>query len=180
MSVSSGSVSSSRAGGPRGRRPPGWRQWVLALGGAAVFIVALIVFVNHQDATANQPAPVIQPAAIAEQNREAQILVGQDQAPHVVRLHDHLPAGRALREAVVAYMRSQVASGAIAGPLMRSGCTPSGSSGSRVAFHCVVDAGNVNYPFLGVVDFNLRQVTYCKRDAPPVPSMNIPVSRRCI
>jgi hypothetical protein len=185
VSVSSGSVSSSRGGGPVRRRPPGWRQWALALGGAAVFIVALIVFVNREDATANQPAGVTTPAAIAEQNREARIVVGEDQAPHVMRLRGHGPpagvglAAGALRDAVVAYMRRQVASGAIAGPVMRSGCTPSGASGSRRAFHCVVEAGNVNYPFLGVVDLASRQVTYCKRDAPPVPSMNIPVSRRC-
>lgn len=164
------------------RRPPGWRTWVLALGGAAVFIVALIVFVNRENQTANQPAGVSSQAAVAEQNREARIIVGRDQAPHVVALTGHVAAGSALRTAVIGYMKRQIASGSIDGPVMRSGCTPTpsaGSSSTRLAFRCNVEAASVNYPFLGVVDTASKQVTYCKRDAPPVPSMNIPVSPRC-
>jgi hypothetical protein len=156
---------------------------VLALGGAAIFIVALIVFVNREAAGSSQPAAVDKPAAIAEQNREARIVVGQDQAPHVVAFRGRSAAGRVLQGAVAAYMKRQIASGAIEGPLMRSGCTPAasaaGTSRIRLAFRCQVEAGNVTYPFLGVVDTASRQVTYCKRDAPPVPSMNIPVSSRC-
>jgi hypothetical protein len=182
--VSTGPVPSpSRRRTVNRRRPPGWRQWALALGGATVFIVALIVFVNREDQTANQPAGVSSPAAIAEQNREARIIVGRDQAPHVVALRGHLAAGSALGAAVVGYMKRQIASGSIDGPVMRSGCTPTpaavGSSATRLAFRCNVEAANVNYPFLGVVATASKQVTYCKRDAPPVPSMNIPVSGRC-
>jgi hypothetical protein len=31
-----------------------------------------------------------------------------------------------------------------------------------------------------VVNVPAHRLTYCKRDEPPVPSMNIPVSRRCV
>jgi hypothetical protein len=44
----------------------------------------------------------------------------------------------------------------------------------------VATAADVNYDFLGVVDVPAHRLTYCKRDEPPVPSMNIPVSRRCV
>jgi hypothetical protein len=183
-------VSSAPVPSPTGRpsvnrrKPPGWRQWALALGGAAAFLVALIVFVNREDSTANRPAGNSGAASIAEQNREARIIVETDQAPHTVAL-TRLPGGRvvagqAIRGAVVGYMKRQIAAGSIGGPLMRSACTRAdGSTPSLIAFHCRVIAANVAYPFLGVVDTSSRQVTYCKRDAPPVPSMNIPVSRRC-
>ena len=37
----------------------------------------------------------------------------------------------------------------------------------------------MNYPFDVVVTPANRRLTYCKRDYPPVPSMNIPVTARC-
>jgi hypothetical protein len=42
-----------------------------------------------------------------------------------------------------------------------------------------VVVANVSYPFVGVVEPAARRLTYCKRDLPPVPTMNIPVSARC-
>ena len=153
---------------------------MLALGGAVAFIVALVVFVQVESRGANAPARVSSPSAIAAENREANALVGHDQAPHVVTLAAHVPASSAIRGAVVAYMKRQIANGSIEGTLMKAGCTPAkGSSPTRLAFRCQVMVGNVYYPFLGVVDTTARQITYCKRDYPPVPSMNIPVSKRC-
>ncbi len=49
----------------------------------------------------------------------------------------------------------------------------------RLALKCDVKAADVTYPFLGVVQPAVKQITYCQRVAPPVPSMNIPVSKRC-
>ena len=167
---------------PAARSPkaPSRRTWALSLGGAAAVIVALMMFVNAQDHTANRPAGVTSPGAIAEQNREDTLVVRQDQAPRVLAVrHGPADAG-ALRSAVVRYMRGQIASGAIGGPLMGSRCTPAvGSTEVRLVLRCRVVAANETYPFLGVVDTRRRLVTYCKRDYPPVPSMNIPVSRRC-
>jgi hypothetical protein len=155
--------------------------WALALGGAAVFVVALILFVNAEDQTANQPAPVSSRAAIVEQNREARVEVEQDQAPHVAPLRGHGSARSAVRVAVLGFMRRQVARGTFGGPVTSSSCAPAaGSTPSRLAFRCRVVAGSVTYPFLGVVDASSRQVTYCKRDLyPPVLGMNVPVSPRC-
>lgn len=161
------------------RSPPVW-QWIAALGGACAFVVALIVFVDRESAASNQPAGV-QPSALAEQNREARIVVGQDQQPHVVALRRGVAPEAALRGAVTAYMLGQVRRGAIPGPLTRVRCTAArgGGTSARLAYRCTAVAASVDYPFEGVVAPRARQVTYCKRDLPPVPSMNIPVSRRC-
>ncbi len=156
-------------------------MWVLALGGAAAFVVALILFVNAENQTANQPAGVTNRAAIVAQNREARVEVEQDQAPHVAKLRGRLSGRNAMRAAVVGFMRRRVALGTFAGRVTRSSCTPAaGSTRSRLAFRCGVVAGNVTYPFLGVVNESSRQVTYCKRDLyPPVLGLNVPVSSRC-
>jgi len=154
--------------------------WVLSLGGAAVLVVALIAYVDHANQTANQPAPPISPAALREENQEAEIVVGQDQAPHVLSLKARQAPVGALRAAVVGYMNHQIALGTIDGPVTEASCVRAGASPQGgLAFRCSVEAASVNYPFLGVVDVGARSITYCKRDAPPVPSMNIPVSKRC-
>ena len=168
---------------PAGRTPgriPIWLQWVLSLSLAALLITALVVFVRHEDATANEPAPVTKPAAIEEQNREARILVRQDQAPHLVTLRSGTAAIAGLRSAVAAYMAHQISLGEIDGPLMHASCgAAAGSTRAREVFRCTVIAANVNYPFDGVVVAADRQIVYCKRDLPPVPSMNVPVTARC-
>jgi hypothetical protein len=76
-------------------------------------------------------------------------------------------------------MNYEINQGFLNGPLQRSTCRPLKSNGDSLRFSCAVIAANVNYPFLGVVDVAARRITFCKRDPPPVPSENIPVSRRC-
>ena len=163
------------------RKPPMWARMALALGVAAALIVALVVWVHHATSDTPSEAPVSNPKAVAEQNREASIVVGQDQQPHVVALAAGAAAApeAAVRHAVTGYMSAQIGHGWIDGPLMRSSCERAGGSSARQVWHCTVVAANVNYPFDAVVEPVSRQLTYCKRDLPPVPSMNIPVSARC-
>jgi hypothetical protein len=86
----------------------------------------------------------------------------------------------AITTAVRAEMSRLIDRATIQGPLGRVACTPIGAGAAgRQAFRCTAVAAGVNYPFLGVVDRRARRVTYCKRDEPPVPQLNIPVSRRC-
>lgn len=156
-------------------------MWIASFGVAAALVIALIVFVDGNNPTDDAPPEGPSASVLAQQNRDAAVVVSQDQAPHTVALKSGTSPSGAIRQAVTGYMKSQIASGAIDGPLMRSSCTvTAGSSRSRPAFRCSVMAGNVQYPFLGVVDVAARQVVYCKRDAPPVPSMNIPVSPHCL
>ena len=69
------------------------------------------------------------------------------------------------------------------GPIKSSSCrTAAGGTSSRLAFRCQVTASAqlVTYPFYGVVQPASHRITYCQRVAPPIPSMNVPVSRRCL
>jgi hypothetical protein len=167
--------------GARGRREYSrlalWQRYVLSVSVAVVLLVALVVYVDGHNT--DSPASS-DPAAAVRANREAEVLVAQDQAPHVVKLVGGLRPGAALVRVLRADMTRRVSQGQIAGPVQRAACrSTAGAAGPARAFSCTVQAGDVTYPFLGVVDPAARRVTYCKRDPPPAPSDNVPVSRRC-
>ncbi len=156
-----------------------WVRMTLSLGVVAALIAALVLWVHHSTDDTPSEAQVSNPKAIAEEHREAEIVVGQDQRPHVVALAAGAVPAAAISKAVTGYMRTQIRKGLIDGRLMRSGCARAGGSDSRQLWHCTVVVANVNYPFDGVIEPAGRRLTYCKRDMPPIPSMNIPVSARC-
>ncbi|HTU88111.1 MAG TPA: hypothetical protein VMF57_21200 [Solirubrobacteraceae bacterium] len=158
-------------------RPPLWLQWVLSLTVAAVAIFALVHFVQRADS--NQ-ITTESPAGEVQQNEEAEALVAEDQAPHTVRLSGHIPPTAAVDRAIRADMTTQINQGSIDGPLQRSACALTGrpaKAGQRVS--CTVSAAGVSYPFVAVVDARTHTIVYCKRDPPPVPSQNVPLSPRC-
>jgi hypothetical protein len=168
---------------PRGYRAlPVWAQWVIPFAVAAAVVIALVEFVNYETNNVPAVAGVTSPKAIREENREDTILVQQQQAPHVVRLQSGQSAAKAIRAAVVGYMARQISTGAMDGPIKSSSCHVAGGTGGRLLFRCQVTASaqHVTYPFYGVVQPASRAVTYCQRVAPPIPSMNVPVSKRCI
>jgi hypothetical protein len=176
------SSSSTRPPDPRpdwfSRRPPLWLRWALSLSVGAALILGLVLFVDHNNSDALAPES---PAAEVRVNREDEIIVAQDQAPHGARVRSGTAPLAAIERAVRAETAQAIAKGQLDGPLQRTRCTPTGSStATRRTFRCTVTASNVNYQFDGVVDIQARQLTYCKRDAPPVPSQNIPVSPRCL
>ena len=148
---------------------------------AAAVVIALVVFVNYETNDVSAIAGVTSPNAIREQNREDTILVQQQQAPHVVKLKAGQSPVSGVHAAVVGYMTHQINVGSMDGPIKSSSCRPAGGTSSRQVFHCQVTASaqNVTYPFDGVVQPPSGVITYCQRVAPPVPSMNVPVSRRC-
>jgi hypothetical protein len=157
-----------------------WLQWAIPFGVAAAVVVALVAFVRHQTNDVPQIANVTSKSAIVEQNREDTIIVRQQQQPHVVALKTGQSGSEVLRGAVVRYINSQVAHGAMPGPVKKSVCrVAGGGTTARAVYHCSVTAADVTYPFDGVVEPSARAVTFCQRVAPPVPSMNIPVSKRC-
>lgn len=157
-------------------RPPLWARWALSLSAGVILLVALVLFVEHNNSNSEATQS---PAAIARANREAEIVVAQDQAPRVGAVRPGSSPRNALVRAVRADMTAMINNGTIDGPLGRATCTRTGGSAGRPAFRCAAVAAGVTYPFLGVVDVPGRRVTYCKRDLPPVPSLNIPVSSRC-
>jgi hypothetical protein len=157
-------------------RLPLWARWALALGIAAVLAVALVVYVDHHNTDSLAPES---PTAAVRANREAEIVVAQDQAPHLARLSPMTTGQAGFADVIRADMNRRIASGQIGGPLRRVSCRGDGSSARQSGFSCTAAAGGFNYAFVGVLDDRARRVTYCKRDPPPVPSENIPVSRRC-
>ena len=156
---------------------PLWARFLLAgLVGLAA-LVAMIVYVSSHNT--DSPAQT-NPAAAVQANRDAEILVARDQAPHAGSPPRGLTPAAAMTAAVHADMRRRISSGSVPGPLQRLRCRPSDPvRGARQAFSCTALAASVNFLFVGVVDRTRRRVTYCKRDPPPAPSDDIPVSRRC-
>ena len=158
-------------------RLPLWQRFALALLIGVGLLVALILYVSTHNTDSNTSTNI---AAAVQANRDAEILVAQDQAPHTAHLRSGMPAATALGNAIHARMAKLVTGGAIDGPLRTAQCRPAGpGSPSRQAFRCRIVAGGVAYPYLGVVQTRAGTITFCKRDAPPVASDDIPVSRRC-
>ena len=162
---------------PAHYRPPLWARWVLSLGVGLILLVALIVFVDHNN---NNSEATQSPAAVARANREAEVVVAQDQAPQVTVVAPGTGGRAAITKAVRANMTKMIDNAVIEGPLTRVTCTGTGTHAGRPAFRCSAVADGISYPFFGVVDLRARRVTYCKRDAPPTPSLNIPLNRRCL
>ena len=82
--------------------------------------------------------------------------------------------------AVHADIRHRLKTGNVSGRLQKVGCHAVGRrrpDASPIAASREVQ--NVNYPYVGVFTKTTRHVTYCKRDLPPIPTENIPVSARC-
>ncbi len=148
----------------------------MSLGVGVILLVALVLFVsNHNsDNLATQS-----PKALARANREAEIVVAQDQAPHVVKLASAADPRAAIVGVVRADINRRISQGIIDGTLQRVTCRPAGGPAAKPGFSCTATVSDVNYQFLGVVNRPAGKLTYCKRDAPPVPSQNIPVSPRC-
>jgi hypothetical protein len=156
------------------RRPPMWVRWALSLGVAALLAVALIEFVSrHNDNLLAHESP----KAAERANRESEIVVSQDQAPHRVTLTDTSRA--AVARAIRHDMTVRIAKGQAVGPLQHVHCVTAGTRASDTGYRCRATASGVGYPYQAVLDHRTRALTFCKHDAPPVPSMNIPVSPRC-
>lgn len=153
-----------------------WARFALSLGIGVIVVVALILFVDHNNSNSEAAQS---PQAIARANQEATIVVQQDQAPHVLPLAPGATPHATVLKAVRHDMTTMITNGVINGPLQKATCRRTPGRPGIDAFSCNAVAANVSYPFLGVVDLASRRLTYCKRDLPPVPSLNIPVSPRC-
>jgi len=166
---------------PSRRRPwadlPLRVRWMISLAVSAIAVVLLVRYVNANTA---DKATFSSPKAEVTANREAAILVRQDQTPHTAKLAPGATPAAALASAVTAQMNNLISHNVIYGPVEHTSCQPAGSGfGGGEAFRCDSLANEVNYPFLGVVDPASGRMTFCKSDPPPIPSMRIPVSPRC-
>ncbi len=180
---SSSPSSASAPGGGRRRAPgaylaaPLWLRFALALLIATALMVAMVRFVTTNNTDYN---PRTNLAVAARANRDAEILIAQDQAPRGAILPRGLAPAAGLEQAIHRRLSIQVGRGGIAGPLMAAHCRSAGpAAGARRPFRCTIESGGVVYPYSGVVATETRRITFCKRDPPPVASDSVPISPLC-
>jgi hypothetical protein len=151
-------------------------RWALSLLLGAAVVVALVLFVTHNN---NNSLAHVSAKAEKRETRQAEVIVGSDQAPQTVQLRSASDARAALVAGVRADMRHRISTGNVDGPLQKVACGQSGHRAGKLGFHCIAEAADVNYPFLAVATPSAHTAVYCKKDFPPSPSENIPVSARC-
>jgi hypothetical protein len=156
--------------------PALWMRWAISIAVAVAAVVALIAFVDHNNA--NNEVKV-SAKGLKQEYRDAQVVVGADQVPHTVSLAHGQSVQGGFVTAVRGDMGHRIKTGNVPGHLQKVRCRRAGSRTGHIAYRCVAEANNVNYPFVGVFTDKTKRITYCKRDLPPIPSENIPVSQRC-
>lgn len=156
--------------------PALWMRWAISITVGVAVIAALVVFVEHNNNNSEAKGSA---QALERENQEAQIIVGADQVPHTIKLRRGRSVQAGFVAAVRADIRHRLKTGNIQGRVQKITCHRSGARDGRIAYSCVAQVQNVKYPFVGVFTEHSRRITYCKRDLPPLPSENIPVSARC-
>ena len=104
-------------------RPALWLQWVLSFVVAGAVILGLVRFVESN--TANQ-VTTENASGEAQANREAEILVAEDETPHTVLLPAHTVAAVAVNRAIRADITTMIDQGSLDGPLQHSKCSTVG------------------------------------------------------
>jgi hypothetical protein len=165
-------------------RLPLWLRYAIAISTATIIFVALVIYVHdHQAQSEGLPASPSRAQAAQEQKQD-EVVIGQQQAPHVVRLATGTAPLQAARAAVHRYVTDQVSQSQVAGPVDGPAtCTAGGGSPTRLLFHCNVRAGSaatqLRYPFVAVVVPSAARVTYCQVVTPPYPVKAVPISAAC-
>lgn len=160
------------------RRVPLWARWLLTI---LAFVVLILVgrgFVHNSEG-ASGPTSAERKAEV-EANREGDIVVEEDQAPHTAPLRSGVPTRVALEGAIAADVRKRVREGELTGPFQSVRCASSGvPRAGRQAFDCTVRSNDIAYPFVAVLDEQAHQLTWCKVDPPANGATAIPVSAHC-
>jgi hypothetical protein len=156
-----------------------WARWLLTIFTFAVLTLAFIVFVRAHSEGTSAPTKSEREAEV-EANREGNVVIEEDQAPHTASLRAGAPPLRALEGAIASDARGRVQAGNLTAPFQDVRCEARGTAGPNQAFSCTVHAAGVAYPYLAVFDKRTRKLTWCKVDPPPVSGApEVPVSRRC-
>src|ERR1700744_2876427 len=100
-----------------------WAKFAMAFTVAAILLVALIIFVSHNNTDSNQ---TLTPSEQAKVNREAALVVAADQAPQVATVKTGEPPHTAMVRTVRTAMSSLINKGVIDGTLQRVRCTRHG------------------------------------------------------
>jgi hypothetical protein len=160
---------------------PLWVKWVLSCGIALILLVALIIYVDHHNTDASN-GQALTPQGQTSANHLAIVLAQEQQAPHVVRAPAGATPATSIAHAVHLQMNTLINDQEAGPPVSPARCyATSARAGQGVrGFTCTDLAGGQYFDFVGVVDVKTRLVTVCRRDPPPVQSLTVPVSRRCV
>lgn len=146
-------------------------------------LLVILVVVNHSGGGAGDGGSAQEErSAEVQANRESQVVIAEDEAPHSVRLRPGVAAQGALVRAVTADADSRIRHGELTGPLQGVHCIAAGRPrAGRSPFGCTVRAAEIEYPFLAVLDEHGRLLTWCKIDPPPTKNsqLEVPVSPSC-
>lgn len=181
MSQRGASGSSPSRGPVRALRElPLWARWLLTILVFALAAAAIVIVVH--DVNTGNGAIRSEADAEAEADREGQVAIRQDEAPHVASLGAGANAQAALEHAIAADARGRIAHGQITGPLQRVHCAAAGRAhAGRRPFSCTVHSAGIAYPYMAVADERTKQLAWCKVDPPPTPGapLEVPVSASC-
>ncbi|MFZ0385051.1 MAG: hypothetical protein WAL22_05270 [Solirubrobacteraceae bacterium] len=156
--------------------PALWMRWAISIIVGVAVIAALVVFVDHNNSNSEAKTSS---KALEREYRYAQAVIGAEQAPHTIAVAHGQSAPGTFVTVVRADMRHRIKTGNVSGRLQKVRCRASGAQAGREAYRCTAEAGDVNYPYVGVFTKASKHITYCQRDAPPIPTERIPVSARC-
>jgi hypothetical protein len=161
------------------RHPPLWARWLLTVLAFAVLVLGVVVFVHAHSEGTSAPTKSEREAEV-EANREGNVVIEEDQAPHTARLGAGVAMLAALERAISDDAHGRIQAGNLTGPFQSVHCEAKGAASANRAFRCTVHAAGVAYPYLAVLNTRTRQLTWCKLDPPPVSGApEVPVSSRC-
>ncbi len=161
------------------RHPPLWARWLLTIFAFAVLTLAAVLFVRAHSEGSSAPTKSEREAEV-EANREGNIVIEEDQAPHTAPLRTSGPALAALERVIATDARGRVQAGDLTAPFQSVHCNAKATAGADQAFSCTVHAAGVAYPYLAVFNKRALQFTWCKVDPPPTGGApEVPVSARC-
>ena len=160
-------------------QPPLWVKWVLSLGIALILLVALVIYVDHHNTDASN-GQQLTPQGRASANHLAVVLAEQEQLPHIVRAVAGEAPTAAIERAVRLQMSRLINDQEAGPPVSPAHCFATSGKGAVRGFSCTDLAGGQYFDFVGVVDTGTHLVTVCRRDPPPVQSLTVPVSGRCV
>jgi hypothetical protein len=161
------------------RHPPLWARWLFTIFAFAVATLAVVAFVHDHSEGTSAPTKSEREAEV-EANREGNVVIEEDQAPHTGRLGASVATLTALERAISGDAHGRIQAGNLTGPFRGVHCEAKGAAGAKRAFRCTVYAAGVAYPYLAVFNGRTRQFTWCKLDPAPVSgALEVPVSARC-
>ncbi len=161
------------------RHPPLWARWLLTIFAFAAATLAVVVFVHDHSEGTSAPTKSEREAEV-EANREGNVVIEEDQAPHTARLGAGVATLAALERAISDDAHGRVRSGNLTGPFQSVHCATKGAVGANRAFRCTVHAASVAYSYLAVLNTRTRELTWCKVDPPPFSGApEVPLTARC-